>query len=138
MMCFVATSAHAGQIALNNDVRFIDGNNLVINGKAIKLYAIKVPGLGTFCDAKKQKYDCGKISRSSLMDMSAGAKIICKQAPAPHSQNKYKCLSNGYDLSEGMVYTGWATPLETAPQLFKKLAREAKEKHRGMWRISQK
>ncbi len=133
---FISATAHAQQIISDNDVGFIDGGTLTIKGAPLVLYAIKAPELGSYCNPRLKKYDCGLISKSSLMDMSAGAKITCSPAPAPYSPNKYKCLSNGYDLSEGMVYTGWATPLETAPDLFKKLAREAKEKRRGMWRIS--
>lgn len=120
------------------DVRIIDGNNLVINGRLISLYGIKAPELGTSCGSNTKTYDCGLIARSSLIDMSAGARIVCTQAPARHNKNKYKCLSNGYDLSEGMVYTGWASPLNSAPQLFKRLAQEAKDKRRGMWRLSHK
>ncbi len=131
---FISAAAHAQQIASSNDVRFIDGDSLVIKGRSIALYAIKAPELGTYCDSKIQKYDCGLISRSSLMDLSAGAQIICSRAPAPYDKEKFKCLSDGYDLSEGMVYTGWAKPLDTAPDLFKKLAQEARKKRRGMWR----
>jgi endonuclease YncB( thermonuclease family) len=131
-------TAFGGQIVSDNNVSFIDGNNLEINGKPIALYAIEAPALGTLCETGKKQYDCGLIARSSLMDMSAGAKIICDKAPAPYNKEKYKCLSDGYDLSEGMVYTGWAKPLGSAPELFKKLARQAKEKRRGLWRTSLK
>ncbi len=136
VVVLISATAQAQQIVSNNDVGFIDGGTLTIKGKSFALYAIKAPQLGSYCNPRLKKYDCGLISKSSLMDMSAGATIVCSRAPAPYNKDKYKCLSDGYDLSEGMVYTGWATPLETAPDLFKKLAREAKEKPRGMWRIS--
>lgn len=138
MILLCANTANAEQIVADKNIRFIDGNHLVIKGKTITLYGIRVRELGAPCDTTRKKYDCGLIARSSLMDMSAGAKIVCNQAPTPHDRSKYKCLSNGYDLSEGMVYTGWAKPLSSAPTLFKKLAQEAKDKHRGMWRISAK
>jgi len=132
---FISVTAHAQQIVSDNDVGFIDGGTLTIKDRSFVLYAIKAPKLGSYCNPRLKKFDCGLISKSSLMDMSVGAKITCSPAPAPYNNKKFKCVSNGYDLSEGMVYTGWATPLETAPDLFKKLAREAKEKRRGMWRI---
>ena len=137
IMIISSVSAYGEQIISDNNVRFIDGNSLIIKGKSVSLYGIQAPVLGSLCGSDK-KYDCGLIARSSLMDMSAGATIICDRAPAPHSQDKYKCLSDGYDLSEGMIYTGWAKPLGPAPDLFKKLAREAKARRRGMWRISAK
>ncbi len=136
MVMLIPAPAQAQQIVSDNDVGFIDGGTLTIKGRAFALYAIKAPQLGSYCNPRSKKYDCGLISKSALMDMSAGATIVCSPAPAPYNKDKYKCLSDGYDLSEGMVYTGWATPLETAPDMFKKLAREAKEKPRGMWRIS--
>jgi len=133
-----SVTALGGQVVSGGSVRFIDGNNLEINGKPIALYAIEAPDLGTLCETGKKQYDCGLIARSSLMDMSAGAKIVCNNAPAPYNTDKYKCLSDGYDLSEGMVYTGWAKPSDSAPELFKKLARQAREKRRGMWRTTLK
>jgi len=135
-LCFIlfACVMSASSIS-DNDVKIVDGNNLIIKDKTMALYAIKAAELGTYCDTTRRKYDCGLIARSALMDMSAGAKIICTQASAPHNKNKYKCLADGYDLSEGMVFTGWAKPLDSAPALFKKLAREAQEKRRGMWRL---
>jgi len=135
IMTFSSVGAYSEPIISNGNIRFIDGNSLIIKGKSISLYAIQAPDLGTLCGTVDKKYDCGLIARSSLMDMSAGATIICDRAPAPHARDKYKCLSDGYDLSEGMIYTGWAKPLGTAPDLFKKLAREAKARRRGMWRI---
>lgn len=132
----ISVPATAGPVTSDKNLRYIDGNRLLIKGKEISLYAIKAPELGTFCNPKKRKYDCGKIARSSLMDMSAGAKIICHPVTAPHDPGKFKCTAGGYDLSEGMIYTGWAQPLKSAPAYFKKLARQAREKRRGMWRIS--
>ena len=136
VMVLISATAHGQQIVSDNDVGFVDGATLTIKGKSFELYAIKAPQLGSYCNPRLKKYDCGLISKSALMDMSVGATIVCSRAPAPYNTEKYKCLSDGYDLSEGMVYTGWAIPLETAPDLFKKLAHEAKEKPRGMWRIS--
>ncbi len=138
MVISTSVPAMSGQSVSGESVRFIDGNNLEIDGKPIALYAIQAPVPGTLCQFGKKQFDCGLIARSSLMDMSAGAKITCDPAPAPHNKDRYKCLSDGYDLSEGMVYTGWAKPLSSAPELFKKLARQAKEKRRGMWRTSLK
>lgn len=136
LLAFIASSAaYADQTFTSNNAQTSDGNSLVIDGKTLPLYAIDAPHPGTFCDASRKKYDCGKMARSSLLDLTAGSTVVCKAAGKPHKTNSFRCLSNGYDLSEGMVYTGWATPSSTAPKLFDKLARQAKEKRHGMWRL---
>ena len=45
--------------------------------------------------------------------------------PAAH------CLSNGYDLSAGMVHTGWARATGAA---YREIETKARAARRGMWR----
>ena len=128
-------NAWAGQSLTASAIVANSGNSLVIQGKTIQLYGISVAKLGAFCDEQKKKYDCGLMARSSLLDLTAGATVSCQLSGAKLTPNTYKCLANGYDISEGMIYTGWATPTSDAPKLFETLALKAKQRRLGMWRL---
>lgn len=122
---FLAGSAHAGSADVLN------GGRLTVDGVTHVLYGIKSPALGEQCQLRGKSRDCGVLARAGLKDLTAGATVICK--PSKVAPDASKCLSDGYDLSEGMVYTGWAVPLPAAPQRLHKLMKRAKTKRHGMW-----
>lgn len=115
--------------ALSAQVLSIDGHRLALAG-------IMTPPPGQHCVRPGGKqYDCGQIARTALMDLTAGAEVLCRIAtgfdrsgvPFAH------CNVQGYDLSEGMVYTGWAIAWPRALQPLRKLETGARKDHRGMW-----
>ncbi len=112
----------------------IDGNRLVIDGREIRLTGIVAPELGRKCILYSKTRDCGLIARSSLLDLTAGATVICSPAADVNGTPTYRCSAGGYDLSEGMVYTGWAVPLEGAPKAYWQVLKGARARPRGFWR----
>ena len=46
------------------------------------------------------------------------------------------CWAEGYDLSEGMVYTGWALPVERGEERYSRQLEQAKSNGHGLWRGS--
>jgi endonuclease YncB( thermonuclease family) len=70
------------------------------------------------------------MARASLLDLTAGARLVCRQAGG----EQYRCTAGGYDLSEGMVYTGWAVPLPGAPPAYARVLADARARPRGIWR----
>lgn len=120
-----AGSAHAGSADVLN------GGRLTVDGVTHMLYGITAPALGEQCQLRGKSRDCGVLARAGLKDLTAGANVICK--PSKAAPDASKCLSDGYDLSEGMVYTGWAVPLPAAPQRLHMLLKRAKTKRHGMW-----
>ncbi len=107
------------------------GNEIVVNGQSHILYGIKSPKPGDTCQLRGKERDCGVLSRAGLMDLTAGAQVKCTAAPAGLIGSK--CLSDGYDLSEGMVHTGWAEALGNAPQRLRTIMKTARTKKRGLW-----
>ena len=51
-----------------------------------------------------------------------------------------RCSAGGYDLSEGMIYTGWALlppePEVAMPTVFATIQTQAEERQRGLWKGS--
>ncbi len=130
MLAFTLAPLSAGSRA--GEIRVIDGGRIEVGGTVHTLYGIKAPALGEMCQVRGNRHDCGILARAGLMDLTAGAKVNCK--PSNSEPQKSRCLSDGYDLSEGMVYTGWAVVLPQSPKRLQTLMKEAKAGRRGMWR----
>ena len=114
------------------EIRVIDGGRIEAGGTVHTLYGIKAPALGERCRVRGKTHDCGILARAGLMDLTAGAKVKCTHVKsAPQTS---RCRANGYDLSEGMVYTGWAVALPQSPTRLRALMNDSKARRRGMWR----
>ncbi len=132
LLLTIALPARAG--TLSGPARVITGDRLEVAGRVLELAGIDAPEPGQICSRQGREYDCGRIAITALMDLTAGVPVTCEilgpGAPAPA-----RCrLPDGYDLSEGMVYTGWALawPRENNPLLAQEQI--ARSKKHGLWR----
>ncbi len=107
------------------------GSVIIVDGKSHRLYGIRAPKPGDTCQLRGKQRDCGILSRAGLMDLTAGARVVCNAAPGGLAGSR--CLSDGYDLTEGMIHTGWAQVLSDAPPRLHTLMKTAKAKKRGLW-----
>ena len=121
---------------LSGAVKVIDGNTIVVDGRQVRLYGIKVPELGNRCAVGSATVDCGRVARSALLDLTAGASIKCDlaQSTAGDAKPSAVCHASGYDLSEGMTYTGWAEADTSVTDRYVRFERDARRHHRGLWR----
>jgi endonuclease YncB( thermonuclease family) len=126
MTAVAGSAASAG-----NGIRVIDGGRIAVEGIDHVLYGIKAPEPGVRCRLRGRMRDCGRIARAGLMDLTAGGQVAC--APAPAHPGKSLCRSDGYDLSEGMVHTGWAEAAPDAPSHLDELMVVACRQGRGLW-----
>lgn len=110
----------------------VDGDTVILNGQSFRLTGIVAPKPGFECNLRGSKRDCGGIARAALLDLMAGSRITCQAV----SGGRYRCTANGYDLSEGMVYVGWAVPLANAPAKYKSELKRAQDRRHGLWRAS--
>jgi len=112
------------------------GEVLVVAGQTFRLDGIDAPTLGFHCPLRGTMRDCGLISASALKDLTAGATIECRRLGRfdLHGLPIAHCEVDGYDLSEGMVYTGWARANAQQTVRYVALEAEARAKPRGMWR----
>lgn len=136
-----APSSHAGSgKILQGMARVIDGDTISLEGRTLRLHGVDAPELGQTCSIKGRAYDCGEISRSALMDLTAGTPVACRlleQAKVSDTQppgNVARCKAGGYDLSEGMAYTGWALADRAVTTRYLSLEKNAQAKKRGMWK----
>ncbi len=87
----------------------IDGDTLELQGRRLHLTGVDAPEPAQRCWLKSRLYDCGRVARTALLDLTAGVEVICRPLePGPADRTLAYCTAGGYDLSEGMAYTGWA------------------------------
>ncbi|MDJ0936282.1 MAG: thermonuclease family protein [Kiloniellales bacterium] len=108
------------------------GDLIEIEGRRFRLYAIDAPEPGQRCLLRKL-YDCGAVSRSALLDLTAGIPVTCELLPA-EGPEVARCVAAGYDLSEGMVYTGWALADRAVSEHYIAFEQEARTRNHGLWR----
>ena len=121
---------------LSSAAEVIDGETLIVAGHRLRLEGIKAPAPGTRCTLRGNDHNCGRISTTALMDLTAGASVTCRRrdAVAEDGSRYARCRAGGYDLSEGMVYTGWAEADGTQMSRYAGFEAEARSAPRGMWR----
>ncbi len=124
MMFFVLTAASPARAG---EATVLRGDLLILDGQRHRLAGIEAPAPGQACILRGRTIDCGRIAASQLMDLTAGADVQCRR----RSDGMSVCTSDGYDLSEGMVHTGWARALNDKRRTLELAARAAR---RGMWR----
>ncbi len=116
----------------------IDGDTIELQGEVIRLYGIDAPELGQTCRINGRPYDCGMVARAALLDLTAGSAVTCKVMPAAaggaaDEPRPGRCYAAGYDLSEGMAYTGWALALRQVSERYVVFEDEARSARRGLW-----
>ena len=108
LVLFLAASSQAmagGELTGVPEV--VEGDIIALQGYRIRLFGIDAPEPGQRCLFREKLYDCGEISRSALQDLTAGTEVACSTlGGGPGDTVLASCWAEGYDLSEGMVYTG--------------------------------
>jgi endonuclease YncB( thermonuclease family) len=136
----------AGAQAAEGGVTVLDGDSLLVGGQNFRLYGIDAPEKGQSCVINGNEFDCGMVAGTALMDLTAGSQVRCEeisvQAVAQGHDDRLEtehlalCFADGYDLSEGMVYTGWALALPELKPNYLSFERHAREKRHGLWKGS--
>lgn len=114
----------------------LTGDTIKLAATAYRLQGIDAPEPGQTCYIERRKYDCGKVSKTALMDLTAGFKVRCVPNPPPPGGGlpTARCFAGGYDLSQGMVHTGWALADPLTGSIYRAIGREARKAGRGLWR----
>jgi len=117
-------------------VKVVDGDSLEIDGVRIRLKGIDAPEYLQYCfDENKKKYECGKMSREYLEELTQSEDFYCKS----NEKDKYKrelsvCYAEGKDINELMIKQGWAIPYRTKNPLYYEAQTVAKTNKSGMHR----
>ena len=135
----LAMTGHAALAEITGRPKIIDGDTLGLQGQAIRLYGIDAPELGQACTIGEQTYDCGMVARTALLDLTAGVAVTCRVLAAEPGADARepkpgRCFAQGYDLSEGMAYTGWALAARQVSERYVVFEARAQAAGRGLWK----
>lgn len=138
VLLLASSAPQAAEPHLTGDIAVIDGDTIEIAGTRVRLDSVDAPELGQECRIAERTYDCGMVARTALLDLTAGARVVCAMAGPPTTGGEEgrpgRCWADGYDLSEGMVYTGWAVADAAAPGRYALLQQGARTNARGLWK----
>ena len=129
ILAFSAGQAMAADIT--GTPRIIDGETLEVGGKQFRLAGIDAPDPRQTCFIRQREYRCGRISTTALMDLVAGVKVRCREVK--DRPGVALCWAGSYELSEGMVHTGWALAMPRDHERFAPIERQAAASRRGLW-----
>lgn len=121
---------------VSGPAKVIDAATLNVAGQAVRLRGIVVPKPGDECPLRNVTIPCGHVAASALKDLTAGAEVRCEIHGDPNARGilPATCTSGGYDLAEGMIYTGWARPNKNATARYREVEKAARKRKRGLWR----
>jgi endonuclease YncB( thermonuclease family) len=114
-------SAQAQEISraewIDDSVRFIDGDSILVDDQLLRLFGIDAPELGQLCYVDRLARACGEKSANYLADMVYGKKVRCRvEARDGFNRTLSACIWNGRNINEIMVLTGnavaWSEGLE--------------------------
>jgi len=113
----------------------VDGETVRIGGREFALMGIDAPEPGQTCTNRKGKaFDCHRIAATGLMDLVAGARVACRETGESRAGRPVAvCRAGGYDLSEGMTYTGWALADPETGGAYRRFEEKARKKKHGLW-----
>ncbi len=140
----LAVTGHPALAEIAGMPKIIDGDTIEVQGQAIRLYGIDAPELGQACTIKERTYDCGMVARTALLDLTAGIAVTCKLVSAEAASAEPgratedgrpgRCFAQGYDLAEGMAYTGWALAQREVSAHYLVFEERAQAAGRGLWK----
>lgn len=136
-----SVSIAAGQSAVKEAVtvsgpaEVIDGETLKIGSEVFRLWGIDAPEPQQSCVIRGRTYPCGRIAATALMDLVVATKVSCRLLPDKTDMPRAAvCSAAGYDLAEGMVYTGWALAMPRTGTRLARLERVSAKRKRGLWK----
>ena len=122
---------------ISGPLQVIEGDLLQVGDTFVRLYAIDAPEMKQTCEGKTRVYPCGVIAKTGLMDLTAGLQSITCH-PTGKMLNGIivaMCIDpQGFDLSQQMLYTGWALALPDAENRFHSIQQKAEKAKRGLWK----
>ena len=135
-MVFVTGTGSAAPVTVTGKPEILSGDTLSVAGTVFHLQGIDAPEKGQLCQVSSgRSFDCGLVSKTALMDLTAAVSVSCRPTGAlrdglPEAQ----CFAAGYDLSKGMVHTGWALAWPRTGTIYGRVEITANKASRGMWR----
>ena len=121
--------------SLDNSIRIIDGDTIILNSEKIRFYGIDTPEKKQKCkDRNGLSYPCGEFATNELKKIISSGQLFCKKrATDRYGRSISICYVNGVDINSLMVKNGWALAYRNYSREYIDEEKEAKDKKMGMW-----
>ena len=121
--------------SLDNSIRIIDGDTIILNSEKIRFYGIDTPEKKQKCkDRNGLSYPCGEFATNELKKIISSGQLFCKKrATDRYGRSISICYVNGVDINSLMVKNGWALAYRKYSKDYIDEEKEAKDKKMGMW-----
>ena len=121
--------------SLDNSIRIIDGDTIILNSEKIRFYGIDTPEKKQKCkDRNGLSYPCGEFATNELKKIISSGQLFCKKrATDRYGRSISICYVNGVDINSLMVKNGWALAYRKYSRDYIDEENEAKNKKMGMW-----
>ena len=121
--------------SLDNSIRIIDGDTIILNSEKIRFYGIDTPEKKQKCkDRNGLSYPCGEFATNELKKIISSGQLFCKKrATDRYGRSISICYVNGVDINSLMVKNGWALAYRKYSRDYIDEEKEAKDNKLGMW-----
>ena len=125
----------ANSKSLDNYLRIIDGDTIILDSEKIRLYGIDTPEQKQTCkDKNGLSYPCGVVATNELKKIISSGQLFCrKKATDRYRRSISICYVNGVNINSLMVKNGWALAYRKYSMDYIDEEKEAEEKKKGMW-----
>ncbi len=132
LFLMVAGAAMAG--VFKGEARVIDGDEIELAGKRVRLYGIEAPELGQTCWYRNKEFPCGHSARRNLWLNVKDQRLTCREKSVVDGVVVALCFdAKGRDVAGDLVRNGWALALPKQVEVYIKAEAEAKRRKLGLW-----
>lgn len=120
--------------AAQAEVKVIDGDSLLIDGRNTRLEGIDAPEYNQSCyDAGGQLYECGQKAKDALAELVKNGVKCRKQTTDIYRRDVSICYAGSVNVNRQMVREGWAVAYTRYFPDFADDEKAARREKRGLW-----
>lgn len=124
--------------ALAENVKVVDGDSLLVNGKKVRLIGIDAPEYKQICNTQTgDEYLCGQKAMDFVQNLitkgqKRGEKVKCvKKNTDRYKRDLSTCYIGNVDINKEIVSAGWAVAYRNDSYIEQQ--KDAKLHKRGIW-----
>lgn len=136
-VCADATAEPLPRVA--GKAQVIDGDEIVIAGRHIRLFGIDAPDVDQTCTGRKGDVAyCGRLAAQALAKLTGGGQPLACNVVARAAGGRLlaDCAIGPFDVNEQMVLDGWALADPADGAAYARAEAFAKARKEGLWRMT--